>query len=77
MKTLLAKAGSVAGATVAIAIALILAGLGITAMVYLALFALAVLGLGILAAPFVALARRNIDDGVGSMERAANATAET
>lgn len=67
MKTLISKARSIAGATVAILVGCVLAGLGLTAMVYLALFALAVLGLSLLVAPFVALAQKNIRDGVDHM----------
>ena len=54
MKTLVSKVTSAAATVVAVIIACVLAGLGLTDFVYLALFALAVLSLSLLAAPFVA-----------------------
>lgn len=67
MKTFISKIASAAAAIVAIVLACVLAGLGLTALVYLALFALAVIGFSFLAAPFVAMAQRNAADDRGDM----------
>ena len=58
MKTLLSKATSAAAAAFAILVACVLAGLGLTALFYLALLGLVSMGLGLVAAPFVAMAQK-------------------
>jgi hypothetical protein len=58
MKTLISKATSTASAAFAIAIACVLAGLGLAALFYLALLGLTVIGFGLLAAPFVAMMQK-------------------
>lgn len=58
MKTLISKATSAATATLAILVACVLAGLGLTALFYLALLGFVVMGIGLVAAPFVAMAQK-------------------
>lgn len=58
MKTLISKATSAATATLAILVACVLAGLGLTALFHLALLGFVVMGIGLFAAPFVAMAQK-------------------
>ena len=62
MKSLLTKfVASVAGA-VLLCLGVVTAGLGVTVIAVLAMFALAVAGLGLLGAPFVALLQSDAGD---------------
>ena len=61
MKTLISKATSAATATLAILVACVLAGLGLTALFYLALLGFVVMGLGLVAAPPSSTAKRLSD----------------
>ena len=55
MKSYLNKAASAAGGVAVFLLGCMMAGLGLSMMVLLATFGLAVVGLGILATPFLAL----------------------
>lgn len=58
MKTLISKATSAATATLALLVVCVLAGLGLTALLYLALLGFVAMGIGLVAAPFVAIAQK-------------------
>lgn len=66
MKSILAKAkskvASFAAAGIVILVGCMIAGLGLTVLAFLALFALAAFGLALIAAPFVAMRRREAGD---------------
>ena len=69
MKTLTDKITSIAAGAVTLLVGCMLAGLGLTVMAFLAIFALAAIGLAIIAAPFVALSRRAAEeDGIVDVE---------
>ena len=67
MKAFLNQAAATAAGVVLFCVGCLMAGLGLTVMALLALFALAATGLAILAAPFVSLAAK----GAAEDERAA------
>lgn len=58
MKTLISKATSAATATLALLVVCVLAGLGLTALLYLALLGFVAMGIGLVAAPFVPIAQK-------------------
>lgn len=66
MKTLISKATSAATAAFAILVACVLAGLGLTALFYLALLGLVAMGLGLVAAPFLAMAQKQSASELGT-----------
>ena len=59
MKSLLAKTTSTAAGAIVILVGCAMAGLGLTVIAVVALFALAAFGLALLARPFVAWAKPN------------------
>ena len=61
MKTIFNKVTSTAAGAVALLVGCAMAGLGMTVIALLAMFALAVVGLAFLASPFVAYAAQNAE----------------
>jgi hypothetical protein len=62
MKTLINKATSTVSGVVLFAIGCVMAGIGLAAMSFLALFALSAVGLALLASPLIAIAQTGATD---------------
>ena len=69
MKSLFAKITSTAAGAIVLLVGCAMAGLGLTVIAVLAMFALAVLGLALLARPFMALSEQNADDEAAEIFR--------
>lgn len=73
MNTLLTKAASAISGVALFCVGCLMAGLGLSVVALLALFALAAAGLALLAAPFVALAQPATRDDEAGQDTAAAA----
>lgn len=62
MKPFLNKVSSTVAGAVVVLVGCAMAGLGLTVMAFLAIFALAAFGLAILAKPFLDMSERNAED---------------